>query len=569
MTTLQELIDKGVLVDAELLNKKIPEEIINYAIKKYGEELLIIDNDLIEEIKKEINKETKQELTREQEKKQENQKQTNNEEEKQENKKENKNEKNNEENNKEYYEQESSTITNELKKIINETKEINDELIRKKLEIANKTCEGTVRINWNYYKKSKKRTYQDFVIALNKRYKEIEAMIKTRQEFSNTISISRIRVKKEKEPVAFIAMVLDKTETTNGHIILTLEDMTGQIKALISNKNKDLIKTGKDVQLDEVLGFTGKGGGEMVFLESITMPDIPLTKEYKKSPEDEAMLVIGDTHFGSKVFMKKEFEKLLLWINEKAGNEEQKKMARKIKYVVITGDLVEGVGIYPNQENDLAILDIKKQYEECAYYLKQIPKNKHIILIAGNHDAGRLSEPQEPLPINYAQSLWEMPNITLLSNPTSFNIGSTKTFPGFDILAYHGGSFIYYADNIQSIRAAGGQKRVDLIMKHLLQVRHLASTHNAALTVPDPERDYLLIKEIPDFFVSGHIHRSSVANYRNITMINSSCWTDTTEDQIKRGLEPQPARAIWVDLRTRKTRMLNFKKHEKEEEKGD
>jgi DNA polymerase II small subunit len=328
----------------------------------------------------------------------------------------------------------------------------------------------------------------------------------------------------------------------------------------VTEKKRGAFDLAKDLQYDEVIGVSGMAGGDIIFVDNIIYPDIPLTKELRKAPVEEYATFIGDPHFGSKVFLKEEFERFLLWINGKAGNDEQREIARKTKYIFVTGDLIEGVGVYPGQEHDLAIEDITKQYEEAARHLAQLPRHMHIILFTGNHDAGRLAEPQEPMLRRYAQALYDLPNVTIVSNPAMVNIGATTTFPGLDCLLYHGGSFIYYADNIPSIRAAGGQKRVDLIMHYLLQRRHLAPTHNAALTIPTIDRDWLLIDTVPDLFITGHIHRVSVSSYRNVTCINSGCWTETTEDQVKRGLEPQPAKLVVLNLRTRAAKVMNFKK---------
>ena len=117
---------------------------------------------------------------------------------------------------------------------------------------------------------------------------------------------------------------------------------------------------------------------------------------------------------------------------------------------------------------------------------------------------------------------------------------------------------IYYSDAVQSIREAGGQKAVDDIMVYLLKRRHLAPTHGSTMYIPDPYEDALLIDEVPDLFVTGHIHRAQSKNYRNVTCINSSGWTAITEDQEKRGLEPQPARAFTVSLKTREVKSMNF-----------
>jgi DNA polymerase II small subunit len=424
--------------------------------------------------------------------------------------------------------------------------------------------ENKVKVLWSYEEPSVKRTYDHFVKSLQMRFKAIEKLLKARQELLTITSIIRIKGKSEKEAVACIGMVIEKAETTNNNIMITIEDFSGSIKVLVTQKKKELYDLAKDIQLDEVLGFTGNTGKDIIFPDTIIFPDVPLTKELKKSPLDEYAIFVGDPHFGSSVFLKDDFTRMLLWLTGKVGNDEQRSIAKKVKYVFITGDLIEGVGVYPGQEKDLAIIDIRDQYKEAANYLKQIPEHMHIILFTGNHDAGRISEPQEPVMKEYAQCLYDLPNITIVSNPAMVNIGATKDFPGFDCLLYHGGSFIYYADAIPSIRSAGGQKKVDMVMKYLLQRRHLAPTHNAALTIPTTDRDWLFMDVVPDIFISGHIHRVSFTHYRNVTCVNAGCWTETTDDQVKRGLEPQPSKLILLSLKTRKGKLMNFKKEHDE-----
>ena len=429
-----------------------------------------------------------------------------------------------------------------------------------------------VKILKSYDSPPKKRTFQDFVSVFNMRFKILSQMLRNRKELQGVTAISRVIAKTTNDKVAVIGMILDKQTTKNNNIILKIEDLTGICNVIIrkDEKNKDLYDLAVNLSLDEVIGITGSWLSSAVFADRILFPDIPLNKELKKKNEEEYVVLLGDTHFGSNVFMEYEFEKFIQWIQGNAGNEEQKRMAEKTNYIILTGDIVEGVGIYPNQQNDLTILDITDQYVDAARRLKQIPERIKIIAMSGNHDAGRLSEPQETPYKDYAAAIWAMPNVTLVSNPAYVNIASTEDFPGFDILLYHGGSLIYYSQNVPFIREAGGQKRTDLILKYLLQRRHLAPTHGATLYLPDADQDFLLIDIIPDFFITGHIHRSTVGSYRNITTINSSCWTETTEDQIKRGLEPLPARVPIINLKTREVKIMNFlskKTKEKEEEK--
>ena len=85
-----------------------------------------------------------------------------------------------------------------------------------------------------------------------------------------------------------------------------------------------------------------------------------------------------------------------------------------IRYLYVVGDLVDGVGVYPGQEEDLAIKDISKQYEELAKLLKTVREDITIIVCGGQHDALRRAEPQPGLGKDFAKSLLEIPNLVIL-----------------------------------------------------------------------------------------------------------------------------------------------------------
>ena len=415
-----------------------------------------------------------------------------------------------------------------------------------------------VKIVYSYNKSPKKRVVTDFFKYFNLRFKALEKIIRMRPEMEGLVSINKLKLKEERENVSIIGMIKEKSLTKNKNIILVLEDLTGQTSVLIHKNNNEAYTVGKDLVLDEVIGVIGSAGKNIVFSNKVIFPDVPMNKEFKKAPIESYAVFLGDFHFGSKVFLQKEFDKFLAWINGTVGSEEQKEIANKVKYIFFAGDLVEGVGVYPGQEEDLEIKDIKEQYAILSKSLSKIGSDKKLIICPGNHDAGRIAEPQPPLYNDFAEALWQLPNAAIVSNPAMINIGSTEDFSGLDVLLYHGYSLIYYANNVESIRNAGGQKRVDLIMKFLLQKRHLAPTHESNMYIPDAEEDPLVIDKIPDIFVTGHIHRASASEYRNITLLNTSCWSDITEDQEKRGLEPQPGRIFVMNLQTRKVKLINF-----------
>lgn len=427
-------------------------------------------------------------------------------------------------------------------------------------EVTEKTSsqKSPVNVVFSYMEKSKKREIQDFVAFFNARHNVLENILSSRQELQNLNSINRVIRKKDRESVSVIGMVEDKQYTKNGNIMLQLEDQTGAIRVLISKNKPDLCRQAQDIVLDEVIGIIGVNGENILFANKILWPDIPLNKELKKSGDGAYAVFLSDLHVGSTKFLPEEFNKFLKWIKGEVGNENQRSIAAKVKYIFIVGDLVDGVGIYPNQEKELDIMDIYKQYEECARLLGQIPNHIPLIICPGNHDAMRIAEPQPQLYKDFAKPLWDLPNTIMVSNPSYVNIHASEDFPGFDVLLYHGYSFDYYMANVDSIRLNGGYDRADLMMKFLLMRRHLAPTHTSTLYLPDVKKDSLVIDKVPDFFVTGHIHKSSVSSYKNITLICGSCWQSKTTFQEKVGHHPEPCRVPIVNLQTRNVKIMRF-----------
>lgn len=462
-------------------------------------------------------------------------------------------------------EEQISRIFNKIK-----SKTISDEIVMdlnkliegatpRTAETAIKTkAEEKVKVVASYKEEPKKREPQDFVDYFNSRYKAIEKILKQRQELKNTVSISKITNKKEKENLSIIGIVSSKQTTKNGNLLFVLEDPTGQIKAIVNKNKPSLFKEAKDIVLDEVIGIAGVSIGSFMFVNSILWPDIPSNKELKKSEDEKYALFLSDLHVGSSKFLPDDFEKFLKWINGEMGNEQQRRIAKNVGYIFIAGDVVDGCGIYPEQDKELIIKDIYQQYKECAELLKQIPSHIPLIICPGNHDALRISEPQPPLSKDFAKPLYEMNNALLVSNPSLVNIHSSNGFDGFDVMMYHGYSFDYFIANVDSLRSQGGYDRADLIMKFLLKRRHLAPTHLSTLYVPDAKKDSLVIEKAPDFFLSGHIHKSVTANYRNTTLICGSCWQGKTIFQEKVGHNPEPSRVPIINLKTREVKILKF-----------
>ncbi|MDP3727845.1 MAG: metallophosphoesterase [bacterium] len=410
----------------------------------------------------------------------------------------------------------------------------------------------------SYVDKPKKREVKDFVSHMKCRYSSLKKFLLQRTELQGAISINKAFIKNQKEAVALIGFVYGKEKTKNGNYILEIEDPTGIIKVLIGNKNEELLKVMDELVLDEVIGIVGSMGDTIVYAKEIIFPDIPI-KEYKKAKDDVCVAFVSDLHIGSKMFAKEEFERFIDWLNLFYGNEEQIELARKVKYLVITGDLIDGVGIYPGQEKELDIEDIYNQYDALTKYLGSLRKDIKIILCGGNHDALRLSEPQPPLSREFARSLYALKNLTIVSNPALVRIHDM-----FDILLYHGYCFDYYMNTVESLRNAGAYDASDMMMEFVLKKRHIAPTHISSLYIPDVEKDYLVIEKVPDFFVTGHIHHDvKISSYKNVTLIGSCSFQYKTAFQEKLGhTNITWGKSTVINLKTRQIKIVDFRKEE-------
>jgi DNA polymerase II small subunit len=379
----------------------------------------------------------------------------------------------------------------------------------------------------------------------------MRTILQSHPNLKNLTSINKISG--DRQGVSIIGLVSDKRITKNGNLFLQVEDLTGSIRILINQNKPDLYKKGEEITLDSVMGFSGSGNKEIIFANEVVFPDSALP-ERKKSPLEEYALFIGDIHYGSKLFLKDGFNKFIDYLNGKIPNTPE---VNKIKYLFIIGDIVAGVGVYPEQESFLEVVDLEEQFKGIAALLGKIRKDITIIINPGNHDGVRLMEPQPLFDKKYASSLYELENVMLATNPCYVNIGAGKTFSGIDVLMYHGFSYFYYADNIPSLIQAHSANAPEKIMIYLLKNRHLAPTHSSVQYFPLDD-DPLVIDKVPDIFFSGHTHKCGVTFYNNTLIISGATWESMTPFQEKMGNEPDFCKVPIVNLKTGGVKILDF-----------
>lgn len=419
-------------------------------------------------------------------------------------------------------------------------------------KVETKKINNKVKVVESPYLQDKKLEVKDFVTYFRNRFNEFRSAFLEHEGLKNLVSLNKIG--NSRNNVCVIGLVSKKNITKNGNFLFDIEDLTGTARVLIKADKKELAEKAEEIALDSVVAFSVSGNNEILFANDVFFLDSALP-ERKNSILDENAVFIADLHACSVNFMEENFLKFIDYLN--GGVEGTEDEISKIKYLFVVGDIVAGVGNYPNQEEDLKIKDLEEQFIYVANLFKKIRKDIQIIICPGNHDGVRIMEPQPMFDEKFAWPLYEMENVTLVPNPSDVNIGACEGFEGFNVLLYHGFSFFYYADNITSLIKEKAAHSPELIIKYLLKNRHLAPAHGSNQYFPG-EKDTHFIKNIPDIFVTGHVHKSAIGYYNNILYISCSGWEKMTDYMEKRGAEPDFCKVPLFNLKTRAVKILDF-----------
>ncbi len=376
---------------------------------------------------------------------------------------------------------------------------------------------------------------EDFASYFNDRLEKLKAVIE-RGRVGSIGLVNKMESLKQYangREVGIIGMVYEKLITKKGHILITLEDETGTSKILFIRPEKtsrkelhELFDSASKIVNDEVIAVRGRISSPFIIATAVLWPDIPI-RQAKRTEEEIVIAFASDIHVGSKLFLERQFAKFIEWLNGKV--EARRELAEKVKYLVISGDLVDGIGVYPNQDKELSISDIYRQYTVLFDYLAKIPDYIEVFALAGNHDAMQRAEPQPPLAKELVSD-FSIPNIHLVSNP------SYITLNGIKVLAYHGTSL---DSMIQAIPGCSYSKPQG-VMIEVLRKRHVSPIYGDNPIMPS-RKDSLVIDEIPDILHMGHLHKNGYAEYHGTQVINSGTWQSRTSYQVKLGHMPTPA----------------------------
>ncbi len=432
--------------------------------------------------------------------------------------------------------------------------------VKRETRIEDKTeTRSPIKIISSPVMASQKLEVKDFVKHFRNRYTFLKSILQQRTDLENLTSIDKIN--RNNRNFSIIGIVSSKQTTKNKNIILEVEDLTGKAKLLINQSKKEVFEKAKEILLDDIIGFKCSGTRDFLFVNDFYYPDSFL-KERHRSEKEVYAVFISDTHVGSQNFLEENFNKFIDWLNGINCNEEQKEIVRKIGYIFVIGDSIEGVGIYPGQEKFLKIKDIKAQYVKLAEFYKKIPEHITIIQCAGQHDAVRVAEPQPPIGNDFGSALQEIKNLCLVSNPSLVEIEGSIKKQGIRVLMYHGASMSPIINEIEELRLSNAHRNPTSAVKHLLLRRHLAPVHGVSVYIPNADEDPMLIKEVPDVIATGDLHRPDIDNYNGVLMIASSCWQSMTPFEEKVGNIPDPCKVPVLNLNTFDIKIMDFSETE-------
>ncbi|MHA1610640.1 MAG: metallophosphoesterase [Promethearchaeota archaeon] len=395
---------------------------------------------------------------------------------------------------------------------------------------------------------------KEFISVQQDKFAKLSDILNHRPEASGLLDINMINRLENSTEIRFIGMVVEKRQTKSRNYLIIFEDTTGQCTTLVRQKTKEVHQAVDHLLPDHVVivdGFLSVNPdthSRIILVNDLIFPDSPTTHKIKCPKEDLAICFISDTHFGSSGWLDKIWHRFVDYLNCRIGNDRQREQAGKIKYLCIAGDLVDGIGVYPNQDKHLTITDIYKQYEASAEYLAAIPDYIKIIISPGDHDAVRKAIPNPAIPKDIAPDLYDQ-GYLMMGNPT------TLSFHGIKTQMFHGTSLI---DINMSIPGMSNEDPFGT-MKELLRCRDLAPTYGKKTEIAPVEKNWMVMDSLPDILHTGHLHKNGYGKYHGILAINSGCFQAQTDFMDSLGIVPDYGKPTIVNIKDRlKTKVIDL-----------
>lgn len=329
--------------------------------------------------------------------------------------------------------------------------------------------------------------------------------------------------------------------TKNGNLFIELSDTTGQVKCILSKSNPQFKEFSQILMPEDIIAIEGTYNKDtgFLFIDKIILPEIFLSP--RAPTVSGEILFIGDLHFGSKFTNLDKISRFIQYVKEKS---------KDIKAIVINGDLLDGIGVYPEQEKEQLVLEGKLLCSPILQaefmkkvFLDNLPVEIPIFILPGNHEVPFV-------PSVYPQYIFQQmslpPNIHFVSNPSWLNIG------GISILLYHGNTLVSMATRV-GIKISELSKVVTVTLRK----RHLGcSQGDRQAKIMPSEEDYLYIHKVPDIVVVSHTHMAFTSEYKNIKIVNPGTFQGATPYTIRMGVDVTPPSFARLSLSTKEVEIV-------------
>ena len=380
-----------------------------------------------------------------------------------------------------------------------------------------------------------KGSVEEFRSYFKSRYEKLSQIIKSR--LGNVVDLKSALKLREGEEAYVVAMVYDKRETEKAWI-LEVDDASAEATIIVpKTSDENLRKTAEFLLQDSVCGVRVLRRGEAFIAKDLLLPEIA-PENIEKTNLTTYVCLISDIHLGSNKFRKDLFETFLDWINRSRDAE-----VKRIRFLIVAGDLVDGVGVYPNQQKELEITSVKEQFKQLSKLLSEIPESIKIIIAPGNHEPVQKALPQPPLQEEYKRILEESGrDILFVGNPAWIKIG------GRSFLIYHGQGLDDVIQLIPGFSHSSLQRDIGRVLETLIKHRHLSPIYGEGTPILPLSEDLLVIDKVPNVFHVGHVHVAYAGSYRGVRLINTGTWQEQTGYQRNVGLEPTVGVAALVNL---------------------
>ncbi len=376
------------------------------------------------------------------------------------------------------------------------------------------------------------------------RFNKLRQIMSDRPESKKVKDIESVKSNSKNDDELYVWGLVTDRKSDRNITKITVEDPTSSMEIVVFEG--DLKDSADTLLMDQFAMFKivpAKNGG--FFAKDIILPDIPEHTTNRSKTETYAVF-LSDLHVGSKFFMEEELTDFIKWISSADP------IARKIRFVVIGGDLIDGVGVFPGQDKVLDQLTTEDQLQKTFEVLDKIPKHIKVMLISGNHDAGRKALPQPAIPKMYNSELWDRENFFMLGNPSMVSLNGVK------VLMYHGQSI----DDVVRTTPGVTYDKPAAVMRHFLKARHMSPIYGSRTPIAPEIEDMMVIDDVPDIFHAGHVHFVGLDMYKGVLIVNSGAWQRQTDFQESVGITPTPGMAIIVNLQTMKVYQKDFRVQE-------